>query len=293
MTKQMKILTCLLAVFILSLSLVSAMNVQSVSADNFQPGSEQGATVKIKNSLGDDAKDVSLSLDTTGLPFSVVKADNSIDEINSDDSDTVKFTLKASNDAKAGDYQIPYTLYYTINTTRYPIPSPTTGIIPKTGTITLTIEADSELSYSISAESPVIGSKGKITLNIVNKGLGDAKFVSVKILPEGYTLLSDGESYIGTISSDDSQTASFDVIFKTNSPTLSAQISYKDFNNKDVIKSVSLPVTVYSQEQALKLGLIQPNSTPTYITIAIVFLAGWMIIRRIRKKRRMNKAQGR
>ena len=43
-------------ILILALSLTSAMVVKSVDATNFQPGNSQDITVKIKNTLGSDAK---------------------------------------------------------------------------------------------------------------------------------------------------------------------------------------------------------------------------------------------
>lgn len=284
MNKQIKIAFSVLALIVLSLSLASAMTVKSVDANNFQPGSQQDIIVKVKNTLSNDATDVSLSLNIpAGIPFSVINSGDTQD-IDSDNTENFDFTIKASNDAKAGDYSIPYSISYSINGT------PQT---PKTGTFSLTVQANPELVYSASTETPIVGSQGKIILKIVNQGLGDAKFVSVKIIPTGYTLLSEDNNYIGTISSDDSQTASFDAIFKNQNPTLTAQIEYKDFNNQKVTKTVNLPLTVYSAEDALRLGIIKANNTPVYLGVGVVIFVIWMIVRRIKKKKRINKAQGR
>lgn len=291
MNKQIKILFSVLALLVLTLSLTSAMTVKSVDANNFQPGSEQTISIDVKNTLSENTEDVSLTLDISKAPFTVISSDE-VSEIDSDDTETLDFTIKASNDAKTGDYSIPYTLYYTINNTRYPI-IPVTGIIPITGTFSLTVEANPELSYTASAENPVVGLQGKIKFTIVNRGLGDAKFLSVKIIPEGYTLLSADNDYIGTINSDDSTTISFDAIFNKENPTLNAQIEYKDFNNQKVTKSVNLPVIVYSSEEALKLGIIKKNNTILYLVVIVIGISIWIITRKIRKKRRLNKAQGR
>jgi hypothetical protein len=280
MQKQTKIIFGAIFLLVLTLSLTSAMVVKSVEANNFKPGSQQDITVQIKNTLNEDAKDVSVTLDLANLPFSTIGLEDNPDEISEDDSEKFDFTLKASSSAKAGDYQIPYTINYNDNKT-------------KTGTFTLTVEADPELVYSVSTDTPIVGSKAKITLKIVNKGLGDAKFVSVTLVPSGYTLLSAETSYIGTISSDDSQNENFEVIFTQQNPTLTAQVEYRDFDNILITKTINLPVTVYSQEQALKLGIIAPNNTGAYVIVGIVLFAGWMIVRKIRKKRRLNKAQGR
>jgi hypothetical protein len=286
MEKQVKILASAFFVLVLTLSLASAMVVKSVDANNFQPGSQQDITVNIKNTFSEDVRDVSLNLNipATGIPFSVISSGDSQD-ISSGDTENFDFTIKASNSATSGDYSIPYTLTYS-NESGIQQPS-------ETGVFTLTVDANPELVYSVSTDTPVVGSKGKITLNLVNQGLGDAKFVSVTLIPDGYTLLSASNVYVGTISSDDSQNENFDVIFNNPNPTLTAQIEYKDFNNQLVTKTINLPITVYSQEQALKLGIISPNNTGIYVIVGLVGIVGWMIIRRVRKKKRLNKAQGR
>jgi hypothetical protein len=285
MNKQIKILFSALALIVLTLSLVSAMTVKTVDANNFQPGSEQDITVKIKNTLSDDATDVSLTLNIpTGTPFSIVSSSDTKD-IDSGNTENFDFTIKASNVAKAGDYSIQYTLTYSINGTAI--------LPPKTGTFTLTVEANPEISYTATAENPVVGTQGKIKLTIVNKGLGDAKFVSVKITPQGYTLLSEDNNYVGTISSDDSTTISLDAIFNEKNPTLNVQIEYKDFNNQKITKTINLPITVYSPEEALKLGIIKQNNTFLYVIVGVIGIGVWIVVRKIRKKKRMDKAKGR
>jgi uncharacterized membrane protein YuzA (DUF378 family) len=52
-------------------------------------------------------------------------------------------------------------------------------------------------------------------------------------------------------------------------------------------------VKIYSNEEALGLGIIQKNNTFLYVLIGLACLGSWIIIRKIRKKRRQNKAQGR
>lgn len=285
MNKRIKIAFSIIVLILLTLStlsLASAMTVSSVDANNFSPGKEQEISIDVKNNL-DDAEDVSLSLNLEDLPFTIIEYDDETKDIDSDDRENFDFTIKASNSAKAGDYSIPYTLEYKLED----------DTETKNGTFILTIESNAELSYSINAEKPIIGSQGKIKFSIINKGLGDANFVSVKIIPEGYTLLSADNDYVGTIGSDDFETISLDVIFKEKNPVLNAEIEYKDFNNQKVTKSVSLPIKVYSNEEALELGIIKKDNTPMYVGLGIVGFGIIFIVRRIRKKKRQNKTQGR
>jgi hypothetical protein len=281
MEKQTKIIFSAFALIVLTLSLISAMTVSSVNANNFSPGEEQKVTLKIKNTLNESVKEVSAELDVSKVPFIVVSS-NEIDEISEDDSENLNVNLKASSEAKAGDYSVPYVLKYKLEDDSEET---------KTGTLTLTVEANPELSYTVISEKAIIGTQGKIKLTIVNKGFGDAKFVSVKIIPDGYTLLSGAEDYVGTINSDDFETISFDVIFKDSS-TLNAEIEYKDFNNQKVTKNVNLPITVYTNEEALKLGLIKPDNSVFYVAILVVGIGIFVVVRKILKKRKKNKSQG-
>jgi len=130
----------------------------------------------------------------------------------------------------------------------------------------------------------LLGSKAKISLKIVNKGLGEIKFVSVKISPQGYELISSKDVYVGTIDSDDSDTASFDVVFKTTRPTLSVIVNYNDFDNNAKTETINLPVNVYTTEKALELGLI------TKTKLSSLFIGGglviiWFVWRKIKKSR--------
>lgn len=276
-----KILTSILLGLVLTLGLVSAMTL-SIDANNFSPGEEQEISVDVKNTLDEDAEDVSLSLDMGDLPFTILSYDDT-KNIDSEDKESFDFAIKASNNAEAGDYSIPYTIDYSINGSAQ---------TPKEGKIVLTIEANPELTYSVNTEKAIIGTQGKIKFTIVNKGLGDAKFVGVKIIPDGYTLLSADNDYVGTIGSDDFETISFDAIFNEKNPILNAEIEYRDFNNQKVTKSVTLPIIVYSAEEALKLGIIKQDNTSFYVIGGIIILAVWFVVRKIRKKKRQNKAQG-
>ncbi len=281
MEKQIKILISVFFVLVLTLNLGSAMIVKSVDSTNFQPGSEQEIILKIKNTLSDDATKVYLTLNLEGLPFSVIDSEDNVNTIDSDEVENFNFEIKASNDAQEGDYQIPYTLSYNTNATQ-----------TKKGTFSLTIEANPELTYSINTDNPVVGSKGKIILNIVNQGLGAAKFVNLLVIPDGYTLLSGKNVYLGTIDSDDSQSESFNVLFNKPNPVLTAQITYKNFDNQLITKIVNLPITVYSKEEALSLGIVKQDNSLFYILSAGLIVGSWIIVRKIRKKKRLNKSRG-
>jgi len=277
MNKQ--ILTTIIVIFI-SLSFISAL---SINADytSIYPGEEGKVSVELHNNNNFDVEFVSMALNLEKIPFITVgSSEKSIDEINEDDKESVTFTIKPSTGIIPGDYEIPYTLKYA---------NVDTGIITtKTGSFGLRVNAKTELAFSVESKNNIINQKGKITLKIINKGLGEVKFVSAQVFPQGYDLLSTDTIYIGNIASDDSDTASFDVFFNTLSPFVYAKITYKDLDNKDQSKTVTLPVNVYTQKKALELGIIQKSNTILYIGIIIVLLIIWFVYRKIKKRNKKN-----
>ncbi|OIO80336.1 hypothetical protein AUJ84_03780 [Candidatus Pacearchaeota archaeon CG1_02_32_132] len=278
-----QILGLIFALF-LTINLASAVVITSVVSDSFSPGKEGSIRIGVENTLIDDIQDVVLTLDFKGLPFIPVRgSSDGFDELNSGDDGLFNFVIRASNDITPGNYQIPYTITFDEND------------VPKirTGTIGIKVEGTTELSYSIDTENPIIGQEGKISLKIINKGFADAKFVSVRAVPSGFTLLSEDDIYIGTVSSDDFETATFNVIFNSNNPSLSAIIEYRDFDNNKFTKSIDLPVKVYTQDRAIELGLIKKNNTPLYIGIGIVVIIAWFVWRSIAKRRRIKKSMQR
>lgn len=279
-----RITIALLLVSFLLINLSSALTINSITAPSLQPGEEGTITIEIENNLEEDAKDVSFILNFQNLPFTPVgSSEESVDEIEEDDEEDFIFTIKAANDILPGDYQIPYTFSFKIDNQHQ----------TRQGAIGVTVKADSELTFSLSTEKPVLNQQDKITLKIVNKGFADAKFLAVKLIPDqtGYTLLSEDEVYIGTVDSDDFETAAFDLIYKSPKPIFSAIVEYRDFENNKKIESVNLPITVYTNEQALQLGLIKKNNTPLYIAIVVAIILLWVLYRNVRKAIRKSRRE--
>lgn len=283
-TMKNQAISILLALFLVLavVPIASAVVVTSVSTPKIGPGEQVKLEVGLENILSTEVEDVTLNLDFKDLPFIPVgKSSAGFDQLDSDDSARAEFIIRASSDINPGDYQIPYTITFTqdgIEKTRK-------------GSFGITVSAQPLLSYTISTETPIIGQEGKITLKIVNSGFAEAKFLSVKAIPSGFTILSEDQVYIGTVDSDDFETATFDVVFTSNSPIFSAIIDYTDFDNRKVVKAIDLPVTVYSEEKAVELGIIQKNNWPIYIGIAILVIILWFVWRAIAKRRRLKRSE--
>ncbi len=263
------------------ISQASAVFISDINAQDISPGKEGKISITVENDLQDTIEDVSVRIDLTNLPFRPIgSSEDSANEIDEDEEEDFSFRLKSANDISPGDYQIPFVLSYFINNTQK----------EQKGSFGLSVTGNVDLDYTISAETPVIGERSQITLRIVNKGLADAGFVNVKLQPSGYSLLSDSQVYIGEVASDDFETATFEVLFKDNNPVFEAIIEYRNFENDKQKETVILPITVYSREEALKLGIIKRSNVMLIVSIIILIILLWILWRFLRKRQRLKKS---
>lgn len=269
-------------ILVLTLNIISSVNVQSVSVDKLYPGKAGKVIIDVENNIGDDVEDVSFTLNinqqaTPGFSTQGT-SEKSQDSINDGDQESFSFALKVGNDVKPGDYNIPYTIKYKNTDTE--------EIVTKTGSFGVSVGAQTELDFSVETKDAIVGKQGKVTLEIINSGLGEIKSVSVDINPEGFEVLSKEKVFVGTVNAEDSDIVTWDVLFEDDNPTLNAVITYKDFDNSDQTKSISLPVKVYTQEEALKAGLIKKSKVGIYFGIFIALILIWIIYRQLKKRNR-------
>ena len=247
--------------------------------ETIYPGESKRITIEIDNNENFDIEDVSLALNLSNLPFTTIgSSEKDVDDIDEDDDETVSFNLRASIDIIPRDYNIFYILKY-VNAEN------DSEEFEKTGSFGLRVSAETDLDFVVDVQdNAIMGEEGEISLEIINKGLGEVKSMSVQIFPQGFELLSKEKIFVGTIDADDSDTATFDVIYKTTNPVLSAKVEYKDFDNEDQTETVNLSFKVYTKEKALELGILKRPNYIIYLVIGILIIA--YIIRRILKKRK-------
>ena len=267
----------ILAIF--ALSFASSLVVDADYITLF-PGEEGRVTVEIENNENFDIEDVSVALILDDTSFtSVGSSEKDFDDLDEDDEDTATFTLRPSTDITPGDYNIPYFVKF-VNAE-----NDSEGF-EREGSFGIRVSARTEIDFSVDIrDNAIIGREGKISLEIINKGLGEVKSVSVRILPNGFELLSKDKIFIGTIDADDTDLATFDVIYKTKNPVFSARVDYKDFDNNDNTEIVNIPFKVYTEDEALELGIIKRSNTLTYFFAVGVIIVGWLVWRRIKKKK--------
>lgn len=287
-TKRFMKTRAILAAFILvvGLNLASAIVVDSEFVTLF-PGEEGSVRIEVENNDEIDYEEVSMQLILDNVPFtSVGSSEKSLDDLDEDDDDTVTFKIRPSTDINPGDYNIPYVLDY-VNA------DDNDEEFSKEGSFGIRVSAKTELDFVLDVKgtdstSPIVGREGRIDIEIINEGLGELKSLSIQIFPEGYELLSPDKIFVGSVDSDDTDIASFDVIFSQPSARLKAVIDFKDFDNNDETRNIELPFNVYTLEEAQQLGLVSTGSPMTYIIVLVVLIIIWIIWRRARKSRRKN-----
>lgn len=276
----MKILLISLVSLLLFISLTAAqISVSDVELSELNPGEETTVRITIENTFDQDIEDISFTLNFAGLPLSPVgSSETSIDEIEDDDEESIAFRIRASPTAEPGDYQVPYTLSFG------------NGTRAKTGTIGVRVKGTVELALTVDAENPVVGQQGRLSAKLINKGFADARYVSITLVPDGLDILSEDTLYIGDISANDFESATFDVMYTSKNPVANVLVEYRDFSNVLQRRTFTEEVQAYTHDEAVKKGIIQKSNAPLYVSLIVILLVLWIIWRTVRKRRKMKRS---
>ncbi|VVB78716.1 Uncharacterised protein [uncultured archaeon] len=269
--------------FILLISLSSALIITSVSTspNTIAPGETADVGLAIKNNGENDLTDVSVNLDFTSLPLAPFNSgsDFSVDQLDSDKSKQANFQIIALNDAKSGIYKIPVHIQYTEND------------MVKTKQSLISVMVNSPPILDLEAEDGLFlkGQNSKVTLKLINKGLGDIKFLDVAVGNSmAYEVVSQKDVYIGDIDSNDFQTADFNMVFMNiplNEVSIPVSVTYKDISNKEYSKNYDIPLRIYSLEEAQSLGLQAKSYTIYYILIIVTLILVFTLYKVVRRKK--------
>ncbi|HLG24381.1 MAG TPA: COG1361 S-layer family protein [Candidatus Nanoarchaeia archaeon] len=261
----------------------------SLAPETVAPGSKARLTIMLKNNAASVLKDVkvTLGLGKSGdeeTPFAPVGSTNEkvISVINAKSSESVEFNLVVDPDAKSKVYKVPVTLEYSdiLNEehSKELTLSVLVGVTPD-----VSVYIDGTTIYSAD-------NTGEVTIKIVNKGLNDIKFANVMLEPsDGYQILSPGEVYIGNVDSDDYETADFKLNVKKTSDkkiVLPLNVQYKDSNNQDYTKKLSLELPLYTKSEAKKLGLVEGSGSGLWIVVVILIVVGFFGYRMWKKRKK-------
>lgn len=282
--KNSKIIILLIALVALQISIASAITISqiSVSPNTVEPGKTASVRVTLENNFDDQVDNVQVGIDLSNVPLSPKSSSALfVEKIKSDKSDDFDFEISVNADADAGVYKFPVIIKYDLNNKTI-----------QEGTISsVTINAKPILD--LSTDSFLLANqKGTLNIKITNLGLAKARFLEANLESSaGYQLLSSSKNYIGDLNSNDFDSVSI-IVYVKNPGTVSIPVNlvYKDFANNDYSESKTVSVRIYSQEEALNLGLVKKSNTGTYVALVIVLIILYLIYRRIRKWARNKKA---
>lgn len=298
MKKATKILLITAAIIIASVVLVnlaSALTITSVSSSpgEIQPGGKVSLDLTIRNNLDDDVENVVISLvlndPKNPLPFAPYQSSNEVrfSSLDSDDEKDASFDLIAFSNAASGTYLIPVQIDYTLtdNETK----------AEDTGLVSVIVNAKPEIDISSEGAALIKGQAGKITIKVVNSGLGNAQFLTINLSPAaGLQLTSSSSVYIGNIDSNDFDSADFNVFVSptaSSSISLPVQVAYTDSRNNPLKENENLVVRAYTIKEAQSLGLKSSSSgifiVIVFVIIAIALYFVYRSVRRRLKKRKL------
>lgn len=282
--KTLSLLLFVLMIFsVISFALfnnVLSLAVSSVTLTNeIQPGKTAKINMGIENDISEDIEDVSIILDLNELPFAPYNSasEYNIEKIREDNTKFAEFEIIALNNAKSGIYKIPVTITYTQNET------------VKKKSFLISITVSSKPNIDISTENSILlkGKNNQFFIKVTNKGLSDAKFVELEIEKGKYDLLSEKKYYIGDIDSNDFESIKIETFFKKDVPNnvnLPVNVIYKDELNKEYINNFNLNLRVYSETEAINLGLLEKNNVAMYIFGIVLTGIIYFIYRGLKKK---------
>jgi hypothetical protein len=214
------------------------------------------------------------------LPFTPFGSSNvkTLNVIEGTSEKIVEFDLIADVDAKAKVYKLPITVTYSDYAgTNY----------SKSYITALLVSSEPDLSIGIESTTLTKEQKsGNVVIKFVNKGTTDIKFMNVKLKPSSdYDLISSDEVYVGSVDSDDYQTAEFKLNLKKTPDQIELPITieFKDGVNKAYNQDVNVKLNLFTNGQ---LGKPTDGLFGKVILIVIIAAVGYFVYRKFKKKKK-------
>jgi hypothetical protein len=275
----------------------------TITPSVLEPGKNGQVQIKVKNLADSTLKQVSVRLDLTlaslasatsassalldVLPFANVGSatEKKVAYLNPSSEAIFSYDLVVYPDAVSRVYKVPIIItFYDEQGTSY----------VKTDLVGIVVGSRPELEVVLdSYDFTLPGTSGRATVKFINKGVSNIKFVTVKVLEDNdHKLLSADTDYVGNIESDDFQTSDFKVYVEPTAGqkvSIPLEVTYKDANNNDYKKNITLYANLYSNQQAKELGIQSSSKWPWYLGAIVVVVIGFFVIRGMRKKKTSSK----
>ncbi len=245
-------------------ALLSINSIQVLPKLSFGPAQEGFIVLLLENSATSVLRDITVKLDLAqDFPFAPVESTNEkrITILNAGEKLELKFKLKAAPSAESRIYKLPINITYFDDLGKAYSRSMATALEFSSSPDVLLLLESSEINKA--------GLRGRVTVSVVNRGLGDAKFVTASIgKSSDFELFSKSEIYLGTINSDDSSSIDLDV-FVFNSTTghfsIPVGLTYVDDFNNEFGLDRNIEVKLYSEDELRAFNIEGDSNLPLII----------------------------
>ena len=258
-------------------SLMSPGQVSDVNIDLSNLGASALRDIAVRLNL--DAP-VEAATTQVGLPFSPVgsTSEKRVRMLSGGDTQTLTFRLMTYPNADSRIYRVPISISYS---------DEAGNIITKTDVVGLLVGSEPRVVPSVSGVN-LNPARTEVSLRFVNRGTIDLKFFNVRLKdsPDFRILSTSDEYYIGRLSSDDFDIASFIISFPSNSDliTLPLEIEYMDANNNEFVEEVFLELDIDSLRTLQSAN--GKGAGGTLVFIIVLAVVAFFIYKKVKKKRK-------
>lgn len=172
--------------------------------ERVEPGSSSEMNITLENQANSNFRNIDVSLNVDELPVAPQETSRKrISSIGPQESDTASFTLEVDQDAENQLYKMPIEITYQNQAGQEFTVEQTTGV---------SVGGYPNIDVAIDESDIRSAGRGTVTLRILNRGEGQARFAEVGLEEsDQYEILSQDSIYLGTMIADDYQTAEFEL----------------------------------------------------------------------------------
>ncbi len=248
----------------------------AVNPSPIVPGQTFLVKLLLRNAGRIAIKNLDISIDLEDGDFSTIGTGTKkrIDYVPYGETEEISFQMASDTSTAVKVYSVPVSLSYQDDKGK-----------PHTDSAKISLVVNAEPEISLTVDSTDFNSKtspGTFSLKIVNKGIVDMKYVTLKLIetPDYDVLSSSNEEYVGNLDSDDFETVDFTIKPNVAEPRLQLQLEFKDPYNVDFKQKYDLPLRIITKSELGNGGF------PWGLVFLALLVVGGIIYWRVRKKKK-------
>jgi hypothetical protein len=246
--------------------------------ERVRPGSSSMMNINLENQANSRFRNIDVSLDVSEIPLAPRETSRKrVSSIGQKESKNVSFMLDVGSDAENQLYKLPVEISYENQAGQQFTVTETTGV---------NVGGYPEISVDIDSSDIRSAGRGTVTLRIINKGEGEARFAEISLEEnDQYEILSQDSIYLGSMIADDYQTAEFDLYVKESADTLEmpVEVSYTSGDGNQV-SDFTVERELYTGDELSRYGMTSSGSAWIAIPVVILIAVGGYYLWRRRKK---------